>query len=353
MQGWMIALAVVAVCIAIVSVAVLTVSLVSVRLLLGRRKTMSEKFKAKKGYTAVNFGVDTSWFDKVALSVEMTDIVAYDGKKLGAMLIKHKESKGRVAICCHGYGATMRSMQPQAQLFYERGFDVLIPAMRGHYGSEGKVGMAWIDRFDLLRWTDKVVKMYGDGVKIALCGISMGGSTVLAAAGMSVAPQVKCVISDCAFSSQKEEYAACLNKFLLPFVKIGVKLVHGYSIDDADIKELTAKISVPVLFIHGEADVFVPFEQGKKLFDCCVAAGKQCLWVPSAGHGMSYAAEREKYTETFTSFVDKYIEGSEQLSVVDLYPVAETPAVPEDNENVGDNSETQTDDSASDVEQTA
>ena len=315
MQGWMIALIVIAAFIALAAIAFLAGTLIFVHAILGRRKELDEKTKQKKGYSADKYGVDPAWFDFVVASTSKATITAYDGVRLSAKIIRQSEPTGRVAVCCHGYGATLSSTQVQAKMFYDRGYDVYMLAMRGHKDSGGKVGMAWIDRFDLSRWIDRIITDYGESVQIALFGVSMGGSTVVAYSGMDPKPQIKCVIDDCGFSSQYDEYVACLKTAGLPKCAIhmfntGVKLVHGYSIYDADITKLAGKMTLPALFIHGTADDFVPFALGQKLFDACASAEKSFVSVEGAGHACAYAADKEKYTAAFTEFIDKHVEGS-------------------------------------------
>ncbi len=211
MQGWMIALIVIAAAVFVIAVGLMIGSVVATKKILGRVDTIKSKESAD------DYGVDSSWFDEVKSNTETVNIVAYDGNKLAALLIKHDgEDVRRVAICQHGYTATPVSVQPFAKLFYDKGFDVLLPYARAHFESEGKyIGMAWLDRFDILRWADKVVELYGRNVSIVLHGVSMGGATVVAASGMNPPPQVKCVIDDCGFASQYGEYTACIENIRL------------------------------------------------------------------------------------------------------------------------------------------
>lgn len=309
MQGWMIAFIVIAGVVLALALAFLIGSLVAVKKILGRRVTPS-------GNSPEKYGVDTAWFDSLSALAETVEIKSYDGLTLRAILLRRPESDARakVAICQHGYGATPHSMQPQAKLFYDRGYNVLLPAARAHANSEGKyIGMAWLDRFDVLRWIDKTVELFGATTNIALVGTSMGGSAVVAAAGMGLPPQVKCVIDDCGFSSQREEYAANITRVKLPTalkllpLSVGVRLRLGYSINDADIVPFAQKMRVPALFIHGEKDTFVPYAFGVKLYEACGSTDKEFYSVPEASHAMAYAADPDKYVETVGTFVDKYI----------------------------------------------
>ena len=363
MQDWMIALIVIACVVAVIAATFLAGSLLAVHTILGRRVELSEGKKAKKGYSAERYGVDIKWFDKVKEFTKSMEIKSYDGLSLKATLIKHSaENSARVAICCHGYGTTPRSVQPQARLFYNRGFDVLLPAMRGHDASEGRVGMAWLDRFDLLRWLDKIINKYGKEVQIALFGVSMGGSTVIAASGMNLPAQVKCVIDDCGFSSQYDEYAACLGSLPLPAslamlpLAAGVRLVHGYSVRSADITKFAADMTVPALFIHGEADTFVPCALGKKLFDACASPDKKFYSVPNAIHAGAYAADKQAYANEFTSFVEKYIPCELVVDEPDVLPEpepapaeekADAPVQPENTEEGNKESEPAEDNTSS------
>ena len=335
MQGWMIALIIAACVVAALAVAFLVGSLAAVHIILGRRKPPVAKPNTVND--PERYGVNGEWFAGVSDVTEKVGLVAYDGVALCASLIRQKQSQARVAICCHGYGATQKSMQVQCKLFYDRGFDVLLPSMRGHGESGGKVGMAWLDRFDLLRWIDKIIDMFGANVSIALCGVSMGGSTVVAAAGMNPPPQVKCVIDDCGFSSHVDIYSAHIGRVpksigLLP-LSVGVRLVHGYALGDADIAALAKNMTVPALFIHGEADKFVPTALGQKLFDSCGSQNKQFFTVPDAAHALSFATDREAYSQTFNAFIDENVAGSAFVFDSDSLIPEKTPDAPAPDED--------------------
>ncbi len=310
MQGWMIGLIVAASVILLLAALTVIGSLIAVNVVLGRkRKKMRGEFPEK-------YAVDLSWFNEMADRTETLEITAFDGITLRGLLIAHGDKPRKVGILQHGYLASPRAMQPYAKILFDKGYDVLLPAARAHDISDGKyIGMAWLDRFDVLRWTDKIVKLYGDDVKIALMGVSMGGATVIAAAGMELPQQVKCVIDDCGFSSQRDEYYACVKQHvplpkklaILPLA-IGVRFKCGYSVNDADIVSLAEKMRVPALFIHGSKDLFVPPELGRKLYEACGSADKSMLVVDGAEHAAAYATDKEKYTAVFTEFVDKYID---------------------------------------------
>lgn len=314
MSGLYIALIVIAGVIILLALALLIGSIVAFNKILGRRKD-----GAMKGEYPEKYAVDVTWFDSVSDKIKTLELTAYDGVKLRAILLSHADENdgkkpSRVAVMQHGYWASPRAMQPYAQIFFDMGYDILLPAARGHSISDGDfVGMAWIDRFDYLRWIAKTVELYGETVSIVSIGVSMGGATVIAAAGMNPPPQLKCVIDDCGFSSQRDEYYACLKNVPLPKplallpLAIGVRLKCGYSVYEADITQFARNMKIPALFIHGSADAFVPCELGKKLFEACASPEKDMFIVDGAIHAAAYATDKQRYTDKLVGFVEKHV----------------------------------------------
>lgn len=308
MQDWMIALIVIACVVAFFAILVFGGSLLAVHIVLGRRSKVTSKTFSEK------YGIDLKWFDEVKDRTETLEIVAYDGIRLRAMHIKHDDGAHRVAILQHGYCASPRAMQPFAKILFDKGYDIVMPAARAHGMSEGKyIGMAWLDRFDLSRWVGKVTELYGESVRIAIMGASMGGATVVAVAGMQPPPQVKCVIDDCGFSSQRDIFYSVVRKVPLPKrlsvlpLAIGMRIKCGYSFTDADIVPFARNIKIPALFIHGTADEFVPCEQGKKLYEACGSSDKSLYLVDGAEHVSAYSHDKEEYAKRLGEFVDRIV----------------------------------------------
>lgn len=58
---------------------------------------------------------------------------------------------------------------------------------------------------------------------------------------------------------------------------------------------------VPVLFVHGTEDHFVPIEMTYENYTAC-AAPKKLFIVPGADHGMSYYFDKEGYEAAIKDF---------------------------------------------------
>lgn len=78
---------------------------------------------------------------------------------------------------------------------------------------------------------------------------------------------------------------------------------RALNIEDTDYSTTDAMkaCSVPVLFIHGTDDAFVPIEMTYENYKAC-AAPKRLLVVPGADHGMSYCVEKENYEAAVKEF---------------------------------------------------
>lgn len=223
--------------------------------------------------------------------------------------------KKKIAICFHGY--TSKGMSDYVALsdyYFKRGFGLLLPDARAHGDSEGKyIGFGCLDRQDALGWINWVIKECGKDVEIILHGTSMGGATVLMASGLNLPPQVKGIVSDCGFTSPKEVFTHVLNSMyhlpafpVIPAANIVNKKLAGYGMDECNAKREVRKAKIPILFIHGSGDTFVPCSMCHEIYDNC-ASPKKKLIVEGAAHGESYYKDREKYENALTEFFNEVL----------------------------------------------
>ena len=97
-------------------------------------------------------------------------------------------------------------MNDVAQVYYKKGYNVLVPDLRGHGRSEGQlIGLGWLDRLDLLQWIETVLEQDPEA-EILLHGCSIGGASALMASGEKLPAQVKLIIADSSFTSVYSEF---------------------------------------------------------------------------------------------------------------------------------------------------
>ena len=236
-------------------------------------------------------------------------IESEDGLKLHGTWFPVGDKK-KTVICFHGY--TSQGMNDYIGLsgyYLKHGYSMLLVDERAHGQSEGEyIGFGCLDRNDAMGWLDWVLEECGEDVQILLHGTSMGGSTVLMASGLELPPQVKGIVSDCAFTSPKDVFTHVLHTMYhlpaFPMIQIADRVNKkkaGYGLDECNAAREVQKATVPILFIHGESDTFVPTRMCKEIYDNC-ASPKQILTVPGAAHAESYYKDTAAYEQALDSF---------------------------------------------------
>lgn len=237
-------------------------------------------------------------------------IQSEDGLKLHATWFPKDDCK-KIVICFHGY--TSQGMSDYIGLsgyYLKQGYSMLLVDERAHGQSEGKyIGFGCLDRKDAMKWIAHIVKECGDDVQILLHGTSMGGTTVLMTSGLELPPQVKGIISDCAFTSPKEVFTHVLKHMIhlpaFPIMQISEILNRrwaGYGLDECNAAREVKKAKVPILFIHGSADTFVPCSMCDEIYQNC-SSPKQKLIVDDAAHAESYYKDTVAYDKALDVFI--------------------------------------------------
>ncbi|MDA9462874.1 Hydrolase of the alpha, beta superfamily [Enterococcus mundtii 3F] len=253
-----------------------------------------------------------SWFANPDNRKEWQQTSA-DGLKLSAIYLPATDSH-KTAIVAHGYMGDAETMANYAKMFHDLGYNVLVPDARGHGKSEGDyIGFGWHERKDYVKWIDQVLETNGQSEEIVLYGISMGAATVMMTSGEPLPTNVKAIIEDCGYSSVNEELAYQLNELfsLPPFPLIQVtslmtKIRAGYFFGEADAIKQLEKNKLPMLFIHGDADTFVPYEMLDKVYQA-TKGPKEKYVVPGAEHAKAYSVDPENYQKTVSNFLEKYV----------------------------------------------
>ncbi len=234
-------------------------------------------------------------------------------KPIHAYVVKAKEPSDKWVICVHGYTSEPKRMGSYALHHQNRGYNILLPALRGHNVSEhNHITMGWLDRLDMLCWIDYLNKIYGD-IDIVLHGVSMGAATVMMTTGEDLPENVRCCIADCGYSSVWDEFKNELkHAYNIPPIPVLIpstivsKVMNGFGFKEASCVKQVAKSKTPTLFIHGEEDVFVPYRMMDLNYNAA-ACEKEKLSIPDAEHADSHLVHPEIYWPKTFEFIDKYV----------------------------------------------
>lgn len=244
---------------------------------------------------------------------ETVEITSYDGTALIGHFYPCENPK-RIIVAMHGWRSGWdQDFGMIAPFLRQEGCSVLYAEQRGQNGSGGThITFGLLERYDCLDWVSWVSTHTLPGLPVYLAGISMGATTVLMAAGLELPPCVKGIAADCGFTSPHSIWKHVAERNL----HLNYDLHHSWAerlfrrrlhMHAEDVSTLSAmeKCRVPVLFIHGSDDSFVPVEMTYENYKAC-AAPKELLIVPGAGHGLSYLTEPERYQQSLHAFWGKY-----------------------------------------------
>ena len=213
-------------------------------------------------------------------------------------------------------GAEQRELSPDGlggyTLCTKLGYNVLLPDQRAHgYSGGHTITMGVKERYDARDWAVWARSHFGPEVPIFLMGVSMGAATVLLAAGLNLPDNVCGIVADCGYTSPREITRKCLPEYLPGFPlgptyaigRLGAILFGHFDPEDADCTDAAAHSKVPIFFVHGDADDFVPYEMGRRNYEVCRAKGKRFLTVHGAEHAVSYYHDNTAYTKECTDFL--------------------------------------------------
>lgn len=251
------------------------------------------------------------WFE--AQDTSDLYISSYDGLKLHGTFLGCNNSQ-RLVICFHGYTSKgTNDFCALSKFYHEQGFNVILADARNHGDSEGEyTGFGVLDRHDAVKWVEYGIKRFGSDVNIFLHGISMGGATVLMTSGLDLPKNVKAIIADCAFTSAYDVFSHILKRdYHIPKFPIMNITEHmtlkkaGYGYKDVNTLNEVAKTKIPILFIHGDKDDFVPVWMTEKNFEAC-GSEKEIVIVKNADHAESYFASTDIYEQAVKRYINKY-----------------------------------------------
>ena len=254
---------------------------------------------------------DIQWFFEK--KPEEVSIRSRDGLRLRGYYLEAPEAKGCVLLF-HGFRS--KGVMDFAMVLpelYENGYSMLVVDQRAHGRSEGKyIGYGILERYDCQQWAFYMDAKTGGRVPLVLEGVSMGAATVMMAAELPMPKSVRGIVADCGYNSAWAEVRHCIHKWyhlpafpVLHLTDLLCRTVAGYSLRDATAAESLANSSLPILFIHGTGDDFVPASMTEENYAAAAGEKRQVL-VEGAVHAASYLKDRERCKKELLDFLETY-----------------------------------------------
>ena len=249
------------------------------------------------------------------LASSETETVLLENRE-GLTLVGHLrecEKAKRLVIAFHGWrSAWYRDFGLLADFLSREQCSVLYVEQRAQNESEGDyIGFGLTERYDCVDWANWAAERF-PGLPVYLMGVSLGGATVLMAAGDILPAAVHGVIADSAYTSPRAIWQHVMGKNLHLPVRAATVIADllcqkrlNASSGSYSTVEALKNTDVPILLIHGEDDHFVPLKMAFENRDACAAPCK-LLVVPGADHAMSYYMGRGEYEAAVRAFWEHF-----------------------------------------------
>ncbi|PTL33876.1 hypothetical protein C7120_04615 [Prevotella sp. oral taxon 376] len=266
----------------------------------------------RRGYPQIR-----PWVDSLqdAGALRDTFVLMPTGERHHAVYVRVAQPSNKVAVLIHGYKDNCMGMMHIGYVYSRLGFNLLLPDLHAHGKSEGAdIRMGWEDRKDVMRWMAVADSLFRDSTatsRMMVHGISMGAATAMCISGEELPPYVRGFVEDCGYTSVWEEFRGEMRaRFGLPAfpllhaASVLCKLRFGWSFQEASPLRQVGRCKLPMLFIHGDADTYVPFSMLEPLYEAKPGIKERYVASKSA-HALSYRDHPREYAGRVAAFVRK------------------------------------------------
>ena len=267
-----------------------------------KRQTLPEARKWQENH------YDLSWYDP--LEKRDYTITSYDGYVLHVQYLVNPAPTGRYIIISHGYTDNRFGEMKYAKMYLDWGYNIIAYDLRGH-GENKPTFCTYSAREG--RDLDALIRdsrsRYPDIKALGLHGESLGCASSIAS--LKYKPQIDFVVADCGFSEITPIIEAGASNMHVPgwltqVASLCAKVKYGYSYHDMRPIDSLKDNTVPILFIHGENDEFIPFIHSEAMQKATKGYSELHL-IPGASHAMSIFAAPEEYRGYVEAFLNRVL----------------------------------------------
>lgn len=270
----------------------------------------------EKSYTSY---VENNLFDEAlynSASKEDITLKSFDGLNLTSTLIMNENPTNKFIVLVHGVSICYVGSLKYFDIFYKNGFNVLIVNQRRHGKSEGKYSTyGFYEKYDVNMWIEYLKSRFGNDIILGLHGESMGAGTVMETIPLN--DSIKFVIEDCGYSNFHELIGfqithayknRLVRKILRPsliFANFFMKTKAKFSMKKIVPIDIVSSTSLPMMFIHGKEDYFVPWYMAVDLYKAKTKGYKELYLVEGAKHAEALEVNKILYEKKIMTFIEK------------------------------------------------
>lgn len=299
-----------AIAVIIIILAMVTMLLITGRILSGimvniRRQSLAEARAWQEEH------YDLSWYD--AIERHTYTVESFDNYVLHVERIVNPVPTDKYVIISHGYSDNRFGALKYAKTYLDLGYNLIVYDLRGHGENEPTICSYTVrERKDLRDLIKDTRKRYENISVLGLHGESLGGATSLAV--LYYQPEVDFVVADCAFSDIETVLMDGMKAGHVPmiFYKVGkafCQMRTGLSFKDMRPIDCLKGNKVPILFIHGENDEYIPSFHSELMVPE-TDGYKDLRLFPGAGHAESVLTDPERYSQCVKEFLEEVLKNN-------------------------------------------
>lgn len=237
-------------------------------------------------------------------------VTASDNTKLNGWHIIGSDSNKKVLLC-HNTNGNMERLMPYASFLYREGFDIYMFDFRSHGNSE-KNGSRIMHRIkdDINSVIDHIKASSSiENNFLSLYGFSLGTSACVYACNR---PEIKNLVLDSGPSIDLNNafinmYNRTVGKAVVNISYLTVMFMRlVLDARDSDVKRMINEVKAlkkPILFIHGDRDVFIKHDETRYLYELCNSNEKEYLKVEGAHHLTNLTILKQQYIRKVSDFL--------------------------------------------------
>ena len=256
------------------------------------------------------YGIDYQTFCNT-YQIEKIELTStFDGHTIPADYIyaagNENDKNNPTVIMVHGLGGNRYTNYPIAEMFLEKGYNVLTYDQRSSNENTARyTTFGYWERYDLTDYITYIYDLAPDKV-IGVWGASFGGATAgLAMEDKEVEEKIDFLILDCPVSSMKwmvEEELRNMDiglpiSYMLFCGNVLNKGKLGFGYEDANVCQTISNVEIPVLVINSKIDTVTPQFMGQDIYDA-IASSKKMIWtVDDSEHTDMWLDHNPEYRE--------------------------------------------------------
>jgi competence protein ComEC len=218
---------------------------------------------------------------------ETITATAPDGTRLAGSWRSPVTSAGGTVVLLHGLAEDRSALLGRAEAMVERGWNAALLDHRGCGHGDGRwVTYGLLEVGDLRAWLDHLSDRVGPSFLPVVWGRSMGAAVALRAVADD--PRPRAVVIEAPYDDLRASVALSLRRKRLPAFLARLMLwrarrIVGGPIDRPSPVELAARVSCPVLILHGADDRVAPTAQVERLA-AAFPTPPERIEITGAGH---------------------------------------------------------------------